>query len=135
MEFYKNRIELKYFLNVDNKIFDIKYVGFDYKDDLPYPSYFVFDCKYKYYHYKLKYYCNDEITEEYLNISMKINLYCEGNNYYIKFNDLFSCFNDKLLTLMSIYDYRELKLYDLHKDIEDLSEYIKINYGLDVRKD
>lgn len=66
---------------------------------------------------------------------MKINLYCEGINYYIKFNDLFSCFNDKLLNLMSIYDYRELKLYDLHRDIEDLSKYFEINFGLEVRKD
>lgn len=30
MEFYKNYIELKYFLNTGNKIFNIKYVGFDY---------------------------------------------------------------------------------------------------------
>lgn len=135
MEFYKNRIELKYFLNTSNKISNIKYVGFDYLDNLPYPSYFIFDCKYKYYHYILKYYYNDEIVEEYLNITIKITLYCEDNNYYIKFNDLFSHFNNKLLNLMSIYDYRDLKLYDLHRDIEDLSEYIRINYGLDVRKD
>ena len=135
MEFYKNRIKLKYFLNADNKIFNIKYVGFDYLDDLPYPSYFIFDCKYEYYHYKLIYYCNDEVVEEYLEMSIKINLYYEDNNYYIKFSDLFSNFNDKLLSLMSIYDYRELKLYDLHRDIEDLSEYIRINYSLDVRND
>jgi hypothetical protein len=135
MEFYKNRIKLKYFLNAVNKISDIKYLRFEHLNDLPYPSYFLFDCKYEYYHYKLKYYCNDEIVEEYLEMSIKINLYYEDNNYYIKFNDLFSNFNDKLLSLVSIYDYRELKLYDLHRDIEDLSEYIKINYGLDVRKD
>ena len=135
MKFYKDYIPLKYFLSASNKISNIKYVGFDFLDDLPYPSYFIFDCKYKYYHYKLKYYCNDEIVEEYLEMSIKINLYYEDNNYYIKFNDLFSNFNDKLLNLMSMYDYRELKLYDLHKDIEDLSEYIRINYGLDVRKD
>lgn len=135
MEFYKNYKKLKYFLKSGNKISNIKYVGFDFLDDLPYPSYFIFDCKYEYYHYKLKYYCNDEIVEEYLEISIKINLYYEDNNYYIKFNDLFSNFNDKLLNLMSMYDYRELKLYDLHRDIEDLSEYIRINYGLDVRKD
>lgn len=135
MEFYENYKKLKYFLKAVNKISDIKYVGFDFLDDLPYPSYFIFDCKYKYYHYKLKYYCNDEIVEEYLEISVKINLYYEGNNYYIKFNDLFGHFNGKLLNLISIYDYRELKLYDLHRDIEDLSEYIRINYGLDVRKD
>lgn len=135
MKLYKDYIPLKYFLSVGNKIYDVEYVGFEYLDELPYPSYFVFDCKYEYYHYKLKYYCNDEITEEYLNISMKINLYCEGNNYYIKFSDLFSCFNDKLLNLMSVNDYKELKLYELHKDIEDLSEYIRINYGLDVRRD
>lgn len=135
MEFYKNRIKLKYFLKAVNKIYDIKYVSFDYLDNLSYPKYFIFDCKYEYYHYKLKYYCNDEIVEKYLEIFIKINLYCEGNNYYIKFNDLFSCFNNKLISLMSINDYRELKLYDLHRDIEDLSEYIRINYGLDVRKD
>lgn len=135
MKLYKDYIPLKYFLSVGNKIYDVEYVGFEYLDELPYPSYFVFDCKYEYYHYKLKYYCNDEITEEYLNISMKINLYCEGNNYYIKFSDLFNCFNDKLLNLMSVNDYKELKLYELHKDIEDLSEYIRINYGLDVRRD
>lgn len=135
MKLYKDYIPLKYFLSVGNKIYDVEYVGFEYLDELPYPSYFVFDCKYEYYHYKLKYYCNDEISEEYLNISMKINLYYEGNNYYIKFSDLFSCFNDKLLNLMSVNDYKELKLYELHKDIEDLSEYIRINYGLDVRRD
>lgn len=135
MEFYKNRIKLKYFLKAGNKISDIKYLRFEHLDDLSYPIYFLFDCKYKYYHYKLIYYCNDEIIEEYLEMSIKINLYYEDNNYYIKFSDLFSNFNDKLLSLMSIYDYRELKLYDLHRDIEDLSEYIKINYGLDVRKD
>jgi hypothetical protein len=135
MKFYKDYIPLKYFLSASNKISNIKYVGFDYLDNLSYPLYFIFDCRYEYYHYKLKYYCNDEIVEEYLEISIKINLYYEDNNYYIKFSDLFSNFNDKLLSLMSIYDYRELKLYDLHRDIKDLSEYIKINYGLDVRKD
>lgn len=135
MKFYKDYIPLKYLLSVENKIYDVRYLGFDFLNDLPYPSYFIFDCKYEYCHYKLKYYCNDEIIEEYLEISIKVNLYCEDNNYYIKFNDLFSNFNDKLLNLMSIYDYRKLKLYDLHRDIEDLSEYIRINYGLDVRKD
>lgn len=135
MELYQNYKKLKYFLKTTNNIFDIKYVGFEYLDELFYPSYFVFDCKYRYYHYKLKYYCNDEIVEEYLNIYIKIVLYSEGNNYYIKFSDLFSCFNDNLISLMSTYDYRELKLYKLYRDIEDLSEYIKINFGLEVRKD
>ena len=135
MEFYKNYKKLKYFLKAGNKISNIKYVGFDYLDNLPYPSYFIFDCKYKYYHYKMIYYFNDEIVEEYLEMSIKINLYYENNNYYIKFSDLFSNFNDKLLSLMNIYDYRELKLYDLNRDIKDLSEYIKINFGLEVRKD
>lgn len=134
MEFYKNRIKLKYFLKAVNKISDIKYVGFDFLDNLPYPSYFIFDCKYEYYHYKLKCCCNDEIVEEYLEIPIKINLYFDCN-YYIKFNDLFSCFNDKLISLMNKNDYKELKLYDLHRDIKDLSEYIRINYDLDVKKD
>ncbi len=134
MKLYKDYISLKYFLSVGNKIYDVEYVGFEYLDELPYPSYFVFDCKYEYYHYKLKYYCNDEIVEEYLNIYIKIVLYSEGNNYYIKFSDLFSCFNDSLISLMSTYDYRELKLYELYRDIEDLLEYIRINYGLDVRR-
>lgn len=135
MKFYKDYIPLKYLLSVENKIYDVRYLGFDYLDNLPYPLYFIFDCRYEYYHYKLKYCCNDEIVEKCLNIFIKINLYRDCNNYYIKFNDLFSCFNDKLLNLMSIYDYKELKLYDLHRDIEDLAKYFEINFGIEVRKD
>ena len=134
MKFYKDYIPLKYFLSASNKISNIKYVGFDYLDNLPYPLYFTFDCRYEYYHYKLKYYCNDEIVEEYLEISIKINLYNESNKYYIKFSDLFSCFNDNLMTLMNFNDYSELKLYELHRDVEDLSKYFEINFGIEVRK-
>ena len=140
MEFYKNYKKLKYLLSVENKIFNVKYIGFEYSDCLPNqkclsrPYYFIFDCKYEYYHNTFKSY-NKLMEEKYLDLSIKIILYSDYNNYYIKFSDLFSCFNDKLLSLMSIYDYRELKLYDLYRDIEDLSEYIKINYELDVRKD
>ena len=139
MEFYENYKKLKYLLSAGNKIFNIEFVGFEFSECLPnqeylsYPRYFVFDCKYEYYYDTLISY-NKVMSKKYLQMSIKINLYCEDNNYYIKFNDLFSNFNDKLLNLMSIYDYRELKLYDLHRDIEDLSEYIRINYGLDVRK-
>lgn len=132
MEFYKNRIELKYFLKTINKIFDIKYVGFDFLDDLPYPSYFIFDCKYEYYHNTLQSY-NGLFVEKYLDLSIKINLYNEFNKYYIKFSDLFSCFNDNLMTLMNFNDYSELKLYELHRDVEDLSKYFEINFGLEVR--
>ncbi len=135
MEFYKNRIELKYFLNADNKIFDIKYAGFDFLDDLTYPKYFVFDCKYEYYHHKLKYYCNDEIVEEFLDLSIKINLYSNFGSYYIKFSDLFSCFNNSLMISMNFNDYSELKLYEFYRDIEDLSKYFEINFGLKVIKD
>lgn len=134
MEFYKNRMKLKYFLKAVNKISNIKYVGFDYLDNLPYPKYFIFDCKYEYYHNTLQSY-NGLFVEKYLDLSIKINLYNEFNKYYIKFSDLFSYFNDNLMTLMNFNDYSELKLYDLHRDIEDLSEYIRINYGLEVRKD
>lgn len=134
MEFYKNYIKLKYFLKNTNNIFDIKFACIEFFDYSDMPIYFCFDCKYRYYHDTLKSY-NKLMEEKYLDLSIKINLYCEDNNYYIKFNDLFSNFNDKLLSLMNIYDYRELKLHDLHRDIEDLSEYIRINYGLDVKKD
>ena len=135
MELYQNYKKLEYFLKTSNNIFDIKYIGFEYLDESFYPSYFVFDCKYEYYHYKLKYYCNDEIVEEYLNIHIKIILYLDGNNYYIKFSDLFSCFNDNLILLLCTNDYKRLKNYELYDDINDLAKYIRINYGLDVRKD
>ena len=140
MEFYNNYKKLKYFLNAGNKIFNVKYINFEYSECLPnqeylsYPKYFVFDCKYEYYHNTFKSY-NKLMEEKYLDLSIKIILYLDYNNYYIKFSDLFSCFNDKLLSLMSIYDYRELKLYDLYRDIEDLSKYFEINFGLEVRKD
>ena len=140
MEFYKNYKKLKYFLSAGNKIFNVKYIGFEYSDCLPnqeylsYLRYFVFDCKYEYYHNTFKSY-NKLMEEKYLDLSIKIILYSDYNNYYIKFSDLFSCFNDKLLSLMSIYDYRELKLYDLYRDIEDLAKYFEINFGLKVRRD
>ena len=134
MEFYKNRIKLKYFLKAGNKISYIKYPRFEHLNDLSHPSYFVFDCKYEYYHNTFKSY-NKLMEEKCLDLSTKINLYRDYSNYYIKFNDLLSCFNDKLLSLMSIYDYRELKLYDLYRDIEDLAKYFEINFGLKVRRD
>ena len=142
MEFYKNYKKLKYFLKITNNIFDIKFVGIEYNEIennkytcyIEYPSYFVFNCKYKYYHREITLY-NKDIFVNYLEIPIKINLYSDCGNYYIKFSDLFSFFNDNLINLLCINDYRELKLYELHRDIEDLSEYIRINYGLDVRKD
>lgn len=36
---------------------------------------------------------------------------------------------------MKVNDYKRLKKYDLYNDINDLAEYIKINFGLEVRKD
>ena len=140
MEFYKNYKKLKYFLSAENKIFNVKYIGFEYSDCLPnqeylsYPRYFVFDCKFEYYHNTLQSY-NGLFVEEYLDLSIKINLYNEFNRYYIKFSDLFNCFNDNLMISMSLNDYRELKLYELHRDVEDLAKYFEINFGLDVRKD
>lgn len=140
MELYKNYKKLKYFLSAGNKIFNVKYIGFEYSECLPnqeylsYPKYFVFDCKYEYYHDTFKSY-NKLMEEKHLDLSIKIILYTGYSDYYIKFSDLFSCFNDKLLSLMSIYDYRELKLYDLHRDIEDLAKYFEINFGLKVRRD
>lgn len=137
MEFYK--IPLKYLLNVENKIYDVKYIGFEYSECLPnqeylsYFKYFVFDCKYEYYHDTFKSY-NKLMEEKYLDLSIKIILYIDCD-YYIKFSDLFSCFNDRLISLMSIYDYKELKLYDLHRDIEDLAKYFEINFDIEVRKD
>lgn len=74
------------------------------------------------------------MEEKYLDLSIKIILYIDCD-YYIKFSDLFSCFNDRLISLMSIYDYKELKLYDLHRDIEDLAKYFEINFDIEVRKD
>lgn len=140
MRFYKDYIPLKYYLSAKNKIYDVEYIGFEYSEYLPdqkylsRPYYFIFDCKYEYYHNTFKSY-NKLMEEKYLDLSIKIILYSDYNNYYIKFSDLFSCFNDKLLSLMSIYDYRELKLYDLYRYIEDLSKYFEINFGLEVRKD
>lgn len=140
MKFYDKRIKLKYFLDVENKIYDIEYIGFEYseypsnKEYLSYPRYFVFDCKYEYYYDTLISY-NKVMSKKYLQMSIKINLYSDSINYYIKFSDLFNLLNDNLITLMSINDYRELKLYDLHRDVEDLAKYFEINFGLDVRKD
>ena len=140
MKFYDKRIKLKYFLDVENKIYDIEYIGFEYseypsnKEYLSYPRYFVFDCKYEYYYDTLISY-NKIMSKKYLQMSIKINLYSDSINYYIKFSDLFNRLNDNLITLMSINDYRELKLYDLHRDVEDLAKYFEINFGLDVRKD
>ncbi len=140
MEFYKNYKELKYFLSAGNKIFDIKYIGIEYSDCLPnqeylsYPRYFVFDCKYEYYHDTLISY-NKVMSEEFLELSIKVSLYIDSINYYIKFSDLFNCFNDNLMISMSLNDYRELKLYELHRDVEDLAKYFEINFGIEVRKD
>ena len=140
MKLYKDYIPLKYLLNVGNKIYDVEYIGFEYLECLPnqeylsYPRYFIFDCKYEYYHETFKSY-NKLVEEKYLDLSIKIILYIDCNRYYIKFNDLFSCFNDKLVSLMSIYDYRELKKYDLYNDINDLAKYFEINFGVEVRKD
>ena len=139
MKFYKDYIPLKYLLSVENKIYDVKYIGFEYSECLPnqeylsYLKYFVFDCKYEYYHDTFKSY-NKLMEEKYLDLSIKIILYIDCD-YYIKFSDLFSCFNDRLISLMSIYDYKELKLYDLHRDIEDLAKYFEINFDIEVRKD
>lgn len=140
MEFYENYKKLKYLLSVGNKIFDIEFVGFEYSDCLPnqeylsYPRYFIFDCKYEYYHNTMKSY-NKLMIEEFLELSIKINLYSNFGNYYIKFSDLFSCFNNELMTLMSFNDYSELKLYELHRDVKDLAKYFEINFGIEVRKD
>lgn len=140
MEFYKNYNELKYFLSAENKIFNVKYIGFEYSECLPnqkylsYPKYFVFDCKYEYYHNTFKSY-NKLMEEKYLDLSIKIILYSDYNNYYIKFSDLFSCFNDNLMTLMNFNDYSKLKLYELHRDVEDLSKYFEINFGIEIKKD
>lgn len=142
MEFYKNYTESKYFLKADNKIFDIKFAGIEYieiKNDkcfcyLSYPSYFVFNCKYEYCHREIALYYR-EIFASYLRIPIKINLYCDCGSYYIKFIDLFRCFNDNLIISLCINDYKRLKKYKLYDEITDLAKYIKINFGLDVRKD
>ena len=101
---------------------------------ISYPRYFIFDCKYEYYHNTMKSY-NKLMIEEFLELSIKINLYSNFGNYYIKFSDLFSCFNNELMTLMSFNDYSELKLYELHRDVKDLAKYFEINFGIEVRKD
>ena len=78
MEFYKNYKKLKYFLSSENKIFNVKYIGFEYSDCLPdleylsYPRYFIFNCKYEYYHNTLKSY-NGLFVEGHLDLSIKIN--------------------------------------------------------------
>lgn len=140
MEFYENYKKLKYLLSAGNKIFDIEFVGFEFSECLPnqeylsYPRYFIFDCKYEYYHNTMKSY-NKLMVEEFLELSIKINLCGNFGSYYIKFSDLFSCFNDKLMNLMNFNDYSELKLYDLYRDVKDLAKYFEINFGLEVRKD
>ena len=135
MELYKNYKKLKYFLKNTNNIFDIKFacIEFSYYSDMP--LYFCFDCKYKYFHFlKISYYENKAF--EYLELKFKINLYCNDNiNYYIKFKDLFEYFDKNLEYFMWVNDYKRLKKYDLYNDINDLAEYIKINFGLEVRKD
>ena len=73
--------------------------------------------------------------KEFLELSIKIDLYSNSINYYIKFSDLFNCFNDNLMTSMSLNDYRELNLYEFNRDVEDLAKYFEINFGLEVRKD
>lgn len=80
MKFYKDYIPLKYLLSVENKIYDVKYIGFEYSECLPnqeylsYLKYFVFDCKYEYYHDTFKSY-NKLMEEKYLDLSIKIILY------------------------------------------------------------
>lgn len=139
MKFYKDYIPLKYLLSVGNKIYDVKYIGFEYSECLPNqkylsrPYYFVFDCKYEYYHNTFKSY-NKLMEEKYLDLSIKIILYTDYSDYYIKFSDLFNCLNNGLITSMSLDDYRELKLYDLYRDIEDLAKYFEINFGIEIRR-
>lgn len=68
MGFYKDYIPLKYYLSTENKIYDIEYIGFEYSECLPNqeylsrPYYFVFDCKYEYYHNTFKSY--NELMEK-----------------------------------------------------------------------
>ena len=140
MKLYKDYILLKYFLSVNNKIYDVEYIGFEYSECLPnqehlsHPYYFVFDCKYKYYHNELISYTK-VISKNYLELSIKVSLYNNSNKYYIKFNDLFSCLNDNLVTSLCLNDYSELNLYEFYRDVEDLAKYFEINFGLEVRKD
>ena len=134
MKFYKDYIPLKYFLSVENKIYDVKYIGFEYSEYLSCPYYFVFDCKYEYYHNTFKSY-NKLMEEKYLDLSIKIILYTDYSDYYIKFSDLFNCLNNGLITSMFLDDYRELNLYEFHRDVEDLAKYFEINFGLKVRRD
>jgi len=140
MKLYKDYIPLKYFLSVKNKIYDVGYIGFEYSECLQnqyylsYPQYFVFNCKYKYYHNELISYTK-VISKDYLELSIKVSLYNNSNKYYIKFNDLFSCLNDNLITSLCLNDYSELNLYEFYRDVEDLAKYFEINFSLEVRKD
>lgn len=135
MEFYENYKKLKYFLKVDNNIFDIEFPCIEFSDYSNMPIYFCFECKYKYFHFvRISYY--EDKPFEYLELEFKINLYYDkNNNYYIKFKDLFKYFDKNLEYFMWINDYKRLKKYDLYNDIKDLAKYFEINFRLEVRKD
>lgn len=135
MELYENYKKLKYFLKNTNNIFDIKFACIEFSDYLDIPIYFCFHCKYKYFHFiRISYYENKAF--EYLELKFRINLYYgKNNNYYIKFKDLYEYFDRNLEYFMWVNDYKRLKKYTLYDDINDLTKYIEINFGLEVRKD